>query len=636
MPFDRKSAEVVDEEMPAFLYNAISLGRKHADLLVLASLWTICILLCSLTWAQWGNVSIDVGREMYVPAQLNRGRVLYRDVMYPYGPLIPYWHAFLYRAFGTNLNVIYSVSLAIVLAIVSLLYRLGRNFLPPSYAFTAGLAFLLEAYQFKGNIFSYGLPYSFPATYGSLAMVLMAYFGVRAIKSSDRRPVFWAGVTTAAALLIKQEFGFFSLVLLTALLLVRYVQRPSGPALRNDMLVCIPPLFIAAAVYLWFCSLGGLRLLLEENFMSAPQHYFTKHYGRLWAEQTGMRFTFNRALRVLGNAIITGAFWAIWIVGLRWILRRLDSVSGWSKNLLAWIICFLPAVVIGMAVTSPTNPRYAFPYSMYVFVLILFIVMLLPMFRGKLEHPLLARAFLIFSALLVAFRVSTKVTFFGYAVYYNLLLYLCLLILLFHAMEKATAATKPFDRLVMHTGAVFLLIAGLVIASVPNYRVRIDPADMLVTPRGKIGIYPHQKAAPYREMLAFFESAKAKGQSVMVLPEDTTIYFLSDLSAPSRFYELTPGVIAPGRVTESYLRDLDRAKVDYIVLTNRPSAEYGVPYFGIDFDQPVQHWIDSHYEIIGQIGHFSHHLKEIPWGALIYQRRDYHPRDQPSVRPFPG
>jgi hypothetical protein len=155
-----------------------------------------------------------------------------------------------------------------------------------------------------------------------------------------------------------------------------------------------------------------------------------------------------------------------------------------------------------------------------------------------------------------------------------------------------------------------------------------------VTRRGEIAIYPGEKAAPYKKTLAFLEWIKANGRSAMILPEDTTLYFFAETSAPSRFYALTPGMIAPGAMTESYLRDLARAQVDYIVLTNRPSPEYGTPYFGIDFDQPVLQWIDAHYEVVGEIGQFAHHPNELPWGALIYRRRGLAPVGIPA--PVPG
>lgn len=618
---------------PVSRANLLRVARHHADTLLMAALWVICLLLCFLTWAQWANVSIDVGREMYVPAELNRGRTLFRDVMYPYGPLIPYWHAILYRVFGAHLYVLYSVSLAVTLAIVSLLFRIGREFVAPVYAFTAGVAFLLEAFE-RGVVFSYALPYSFPAIYSSLAMALMVYFGIRAIKSSGRQPVFWAAVTSAFSLLIKQEFGVFSLLLLIILLLARYGRSQSRRALARDALLCIPPMLAVAGVYLYSCSLSGLRLLLEENFMSAPQHYFTQHYGAVWAEVAGMQISVAHLLQVFKNSMKVGVFWTAWIFGMRWMVGRIASGFARWRNLIFGIICFVSIAAIEMKTVTPLDPAYAFPTSMYAFVLILFVMAGWQLKRNRLEPFSLARAFLIFAALVVGFRVCTNVSFYGYPIYYDPLLYLCALILLAGIIKRAMAGRSPFEQQAMHWGTVILLLGALAAASVPNYALRIPGSRMLVTEHGKLAIYSEQKNASYEKTLAFFEWAKANGRSVMVLPEDTALYFFAGISAPSRFYALTPGVIAPGAMTQSYLQDLARARVDYVVLTNRPFPEYGAPYFGIDFDRPVLEWIDLHYEVVGQIGRFGYHPFEIPWGALIYRQRGLAPLDVPG--PVPG
>jgi hypothetical protein len=540
----------------------------------------------------------------------------------------------LYRVFGIHLYVLYSASLAVILAIVSLLFRIGCEFAPPVFAFTGGLAFLLEAYE-RGAVFSYGLPYSFPAIYSSLAMVLMMYLGILVIqRRGGGHPIFWVAVTSAISLLIKQEFGVFSLVFLILLLLVRYWQYRSGRVLGRDVLLCIPPMLAAAAVYLYFCSLGGLKLLLEENFTSAPQHYFTKRYGAVWAEVTGMRITTVRLFQMFKNAIKIGIFWTIWILAMRWILGRLASGFPRSRSLLFGILCVLSSIAIAVKQTTPLHPTYAFPNSMYAFVLVLLIVTGWQLASNKREPLLLARAFLVFGALLVGFRTCTDVTFYGYPIYYNPLLYLCVMIFLAWIVGRVMAGRSRFEQQAMKWGTITLLWAGLAGASLPNYALRVRQSRMLVTPRGKMAIYPAEKAAPYKETLAFLNWAKANGRSAMILPEDTSLYFFAGISAPSRFYSLAPGIIAPGAMTESYLRDLARAQVDYIVLTNRPSPEYGVPYFGIDFDQPVLQWINAHYEVVGQIGQFAHHPREIPWGALIYRRRGLAPAG--VTAPVPG
>src|SRR5205823_149299 len=78
----------------------------------------------SWTWEKWADPLIDFGRELYVPWQLSQGRVLYADVAYLNGPLSPYLNALWFRLFGVGIRTLVICNLAILAAIVVLLYRL--------------------------------------------------------------------------------------------------------------------------------------------------------------------------------------------------------------------------------------------------------------------------------------------------------------------------------------------------------------------------------------------------------------------------------------------------------------------------------------------------------------------------------
>src|SRR6202051_5414249 len=60
----------------------------YVALLMLVALWAVKVY---STWAAWGNLTIDSGHEMYIPALLAQGKVLYRDVWFPYGPAAPHF-----------------------------------------------------------------------------------------------------------------------------------------------------------------------------------------------------------------------------------------------------------------------------------------------------------------------------------------------------------------------------------------------------------------------------------------------------------------------------------------------------------------------------------------------------------------
>ena len=51
---------------------------------------------------KWSDAIIDSGREWIVPDALARGELLYRDVVYWFGPFTPYLHAGFFRLFGSS------------------------------------------------------------------------------------------------------------------------------------------------------------------------------------------------------------------------------------------------------------------------------------------------------------------------------------------------------------------------------------------------------------------------------------------------------------------------------------------------------------------------------------------------------
>ena len=112
---------------------------------------------------------------------------------------------------------------------------------------------------------------------------------------------------------------------------------------------------------------------------------------------------------------------------------------------------------------------------------------------------------------------------------------------------------------------------------------------------------------------------KALGKHVLVLPEDLPLYFFAGMQAPSRWYQLPPGILLPEQ-EDTYIAELRAAGIDYILLSNHSFFEYGVPYFGLDFHQKIYRWIQDNYEISGEFGHFVRE-RGSPYALQIYRKR---------------
>src|SRR6266853_4731139 len=120
------------------------LGSANEDFVARAVIAVLFIVLAVYTWGRWGDLEVDCGREVYVPIEILKGRMLYRDLWYPYGPLVPYAQALLLWIFGVHLNSFYCAGLVLCLSIAYLLYSLARRLLPPMPSLVVSILFLRE------------------------------------------------------------------------------------------------------------------------------------------------------------------------------------------------------------------------------------------------------------------------------------------------------------------------------------------------------------------------------------------------------------------------------------------------------------------------------------------------------------
>ncbi len=104
---------------------------------------------------------------------------------------------------------------------------------------------------------------------------------------------------------------------------------------------------------------------------------------------------------------------------------------------------------------------------------------------------------------------------------------------------------------------------------------------------------------------------------VLSVPEDTSLYFLSGTHSPTGVFAFTPGMIAPGRMTE-LLRDIATKNVRYLIWSNRIFWEYGVPRFGTDFDQTFGTYLTTHYHRVRPL--LPGPVKLGEWNAYIWER----------------
>ena len=143
---------------------------------------------------------------------------------------------------------------------------------------------------------------------------------------------------------------------------------------------------------------------------------------------------------------------------------------------------------------------------------------------------------------------------------------------------------------------------------------------MFLSPRSKgRSACPKHLAENYTAAIQFMKEKAALGQSVLSVPEDTSLYFLSGTYAPTRVYLFTPGAHAPGKMIRETIEQIEAKHVRYLIWSNRTFPEYGVRIFGQDFDQEMGAYLKSHYRPVKPL--LPNSSDDQNWSAVIWEAK---------------
>jgi len=575
-----------------------------------------------VTWGAWGNLTIDSGHEMYVPALLAEGKTLYRDTWFMYGPAGPYFVAYLFRLFGIHLTVLYWAGALSALVSSVMLYVTGMYLSSWLMGWTAGAVLLVEA--FAPSLFCFPLPYSFSAVYGCTLGCIFLYVVIRASDSRGWWWIFWAGLLAGIEVLMKPEFGLACYVTLLSLLLVRWLQQRSARLLATDVGATLPGIVGCAVVIRWMISIGGAEFLTQENLITWPTSYFMKTFGKMRLERTGFSLTAAAFEESLWRAFGLGLALLVVYAGF-W---RRDKSRHWLlvRTALYFITAFyFVRFFLGYGDPDPllnTLSLVFFPRDMVIYIgfaaPLVFWQWWTKRSGGKFSISAGLPILLIYSSTL-AFRILMRMIPSEYAIYYNGPVVLSFLLLL-RCIVPHTKLSRRYALL----GEVALCAGCLALVGIPAVKQEYFAKDYvpLVTSRGTVRLNKAMKQN-YEAAIQFMKEKTARGQTVLSVPEDTSLYFLAETECPIRVYSLTPGVIAPGKMMNEVIQEIDTKRVDYLLWSNRVFVEYGVPVFGKDFDRELANYLKTHYRRIGPVRPLD--IGSLQWTAVVWERNPPEP-----------
>jgi len=586
------------------------------------------------TWGHWGDFQIDNGRELYVPAEIVKGKLLFRDLWYMYGPLAPYLKALLFRIFGVQLTVLYALGLTLAIGFALVTFEIARRFHLGSVGnIVPSLFFLIEAYH--PFIRNFIFPYSYAASLAAFLGVACLYFVM--LHASDGRV--WhlglAAVLASLVILTKQEFGAACLALLAFEIAGSYWIRRSPRDLGRNIAVCCAGMLPAVAGYGWFVWKLSARFIFFDNWISTPGTYFMRTFGKITIPEQGLRFVPSELLLSSEYTLLGVAEWALLAVVAVYAIRKL-RLSSRSSIVISVMACLTPLwigviayakefpwgiVLPGMAWVSVILPmtQSVFPHGLFFLVVFFTLYALWKLVKNPLDHMPLLEAGLGIYASLVALRVMMKLltSLWECTVFFNAPAFLVYVIMLNKIFRWAC---KPLDskRSRLVAGSMFAAeIAFLSLLFFP--RPQMLPAR-LTTPNGSFYTRP-DAAVLFPQIISFMKTHTRNRKDILVLPEPPSLYVFAGMEAPSRMYALVPGYVAPDQ-EQPYIDELASNHVRYILISDRNVSEYHVGSFGNGgYNRPIYDWMMANFVKVGQFGP-QPGADFPPYIVWVYERKD--------------
>jgi hypothetical protein len=600
--------------------------RDRFWLIILAVLFS-CGLAAS--WHRWANPVIDSGREMNQPLRIDQRETLYSEVGHIYGPFSPWFHAALYRAFGPTLNVLYADGILSAIVILALVYGLARRIMdPPAAATTTLLVMWLCAFKASGN---YIFPYAYSALHGTLFGLITLALCAAALERASVPRFAVAGLAAGVTILAKTEMGLAALCAGVAAAVLAGSKDPASdekdPAVQYASIFLAAAATLSGAVYALIVAHVGWRTLVFDNWLlvynlPAPLAYFNRGISG-----------FDRPLASFLGMLIATAKLAIIaaIVGSISVLTVAPRSSA-SRARIVLVAALAAGAVLSLTtgLDWDRGPFLAMPVGLGVLL----------MLRGRVisldpaADTTRVRIVMLYSVFALAQLARMVLHVRSGGAYGSFLLPVSIVVFTYLWVGPfAGSIPDPAARRRAASLALGLLLAtALGTAVVLGYRYRRSNTVEISTARGTL-FAPPDVARAWNEALAYIDAHTRLGDPIVVLPEGTSLTFLSGRRNPLREEIVTPGFLDRAGEARA-IQQIDAAEPPLILIVNRPTREFGAEAFGRDYDRDLMRWITGRYRPcaafpsdsagleVGDVRFFVHaYCRATIYGSNIWRRR---------------
>jgi hypothetical protein len=527
-----------------------------------------------LSRGKWSDAIIDSGREWIVPDALARGDLLYRDVVYWFGPFTPYFHAAFFKLFGSSFRTLVVAGIVGSIGVLAALYFALRRVTGRREA-ALWTALAIPALVFMPNaggpILGMGYRIWHAAAF-SLAAITLAS-SPASVRKTLRAAA--AGALCGAASLCRTEWG---LVALASVLLATWLEgRAPGEFARSAAAAVATFLGVFGATVGVFVAAAGWKAVVEDGHVFLTG--LPPETREFLVAYSGIRDWPSGVAEMLYSA----AMWGGALVLLH-VLAIGRSDRGRLVRKLPLVLAFL--VLLGLtAALGGAGGAVLLSGAPLVSAA----AAVLAVTPGTARRPALA-AFGV-AGVLLSYRRPFHI---GDAAYVGPPV-------LFALVSAAGIVKWLIDR-ERDDGARERLrawsIAGvlsLVVLAFAGRALHYAEDDRIAVP-GTEGMLVSRPERVLR--LASIGRAVAEetrtGEGLVVFPEGELLNHMTRRPNPIRHKLYIPGYLTD-RNEDELLVELEKAPPAAVVVLYRPTGEYGRADFGDGYGRKIGKWVDENY-----------------------------------------
>lgn len=578
------------------------------------------LIMALISWGKWMDILVDFSLQVYAPWQLSQGQVLYKDIVYIYGPLSAYIHSFLFRVFGPGISILTWFNIGLIIILTVIIQQLFRNLFNRLTGFLAALSFIV-VFAFGNYLqvsnYNFVCAYEYTLTHGVFLSFVALHQFCNYLRNPAPRTLFWIGLLSGLIFLTKPEVFLAEITAIgIGLVLVLQFHGTSFKSYLNKILIFLSAFCIPSLAFIVYFSFH----MPIEQALGNPFSHLTYIFNSEIKSLPFFKAVTGTGVYLLDNIrnlfIVLGIY--VLVYAVLTVLNKTIFTRYGSTRTSYWIFLsgFLALIVIFKRDIFWMDLMRPLP-----FILIGYTGILIhrSFFRSQIQEEkkrqITILTLTVFSlVLLLKIALKTHVQHYGFAL--ALPGFLIFVALLIHELPLLFKKFQGCDQIPSAFGLAFLLVHTGMMGWLSFYMYQLKDFP-IGTGRDQVYDFaPHRMGTPakpyvrgilFNYALEWIEQELGPEEEFVTLPADTMLNYMSRRRSP-----IITGLYNPGALLLTgenlVLNSLQKKSPNYIVLVDQEFAHYNAQFFGRDYFQTTFQWIIQNYSVVQQIGArpFSH------------------------------